>query len=78
MHSVFENRTRAEQLRDQVLKTWSPPLVGRGSDADIAQTSVMQTLAWVFGREFFTVLTLEQRLAIENGLETFTKVLSKE
>lgn len=78
MHSVFENRTRAEQLRDQVLKTWSPPLVGRGSDADIAQTSAMQTLAWVFGREFFVGLTYEQHVAIEKGLETFTKVLSKE
>lgn len=75
MTTEFEQRKRAEQLRDQVLKTWAPPLVGRGCDAAIAQTSVMQTLAWVYGREFFIGLTLEQHLAIENGLEMFRKVL---
>lgn len=76
---VFQQRKRAEQLRDQVFKTWSPPIAGRGSDATIAQTAVMVTLAWVFGRrEFFTALTLEQHVAIETGLDMFTKVLSNE
>ena len=65
---------RAAALRDQVLKTWNPPQgFGAETAAQIAQTSVMQTLAWVFGKEFLPDLTYNQRCAIDQGLALFEK-----
>jgi hypothetical protein len=68
---------RAGLLRDQVLKTWSPPLIAGGErPADIAQTAVMQTLAFVFGKEFLGELTHAQQTAIDQGVELMERVLS--
>lgn len=39
---------RAVKLRDQVLTTWSPPVVGQGCITTVAQTATMVTLAWCF------------------------------
>ena len=66
---------RAALLRDQVMKTWNPPLYGLGTKADIAQTSTMQAIAWVFGRSFLGELTAIQDRAISLGLETFSEAL---
>lgn len=63
---------RAEQLRDQVLKTWMPPLQAGGEcAADIAQTSVMLSLAYVFGKDFLGPLQGNQSAAIDSGLKLF-------
>lgn len=64
-------KTRAAHLRDQILKTWNP----NQETAQIARTSVMQTLAYVFGREFLPELTYNQRCAIDQGLELCRQVL---
>lgn len=68
-------RELAEALRDQVLKTWTPPITGMGCIATVAQTAVMQTLAFVFGAEFFDNLTFEQHTAIESSLKIMNKTL---
>lgn len=70
---------KATLLRDQVLKTWSPPLKAGGeSPAQIAQTAVMQTLAFVFGRGFMpSDLTKPQIAAIDQGIEFMNSVLNK-
>lgn len=68
--------SRAVALRDQVLKTWDPPYLGQNSKPeDIAQTATMQTLAYVFGKEFLPVLTPVQEVAIDSGVALLTKVL---
>ena len=61
---------RAERLMAQVMETWDPPKTTAGErKADIAQTAVMLTLAYVFGREFVpSELTDNQRLAIDDVL----------
>lgn len=64
-------------IRDQVMKTWSPPLMGMGRPADVAQTSVMQTLAWVFGKPFLGPLTENQEQAIDKGLDLMKRELGK-
>ena len=67
---------RAIKLRDQILKTWNPPLTsGDERKADIAQTSVMLSLAFVFGSEFLGPLTSNQQVAITSGLALFEKVI---
>ena len=68
---------RARKLRDMVKETWDPPFGGRGSDADIAQTCVMQSLAWVFGKEFVGDLGVAQEIAIDQGIEMFQRELGK-
>lgn len=67
------NEKRAAILRDQVMKTWNPPLEGLGSPAAVAQTSVMQTLAWVFGKEYLGALNFAQNRVIDEGLALFAK-----
>lgn len=67
---------RAELLRDQVLKTWYPPMGGQCSMATVAQTAVMQTLAFVFGVEFMPKMTFEQAAAIDGGMSLMNSVLS--
>jgi hypothetical protein len=65
-------RDRAAVLRDQVKKTWSPPILfGGESTATIAQTSIMLSIAWVFGVEFLGDLTRNQQRAIDSGLVVF-------
>ena len=66
---------KAELLRDQVMKTWSPPRLGMGRPADVAQTSMMLGLAWVFGKSFFGDLTENQNEAIDSGLELMSREL---
>jgi hypothetical protein len=69
--------SRAAALRDQVLKTWDPPLkIGCERPADIAQTAVMQTIAFICGKEFFGELTHAQQAAIDQGYELMERVLS--
>ena len=67
---------KAELLRDQVMKTWSPPRMGSGGPAAIAQTSVMQTLAWVFGKPFLGTMTPPQERAIDLGIELMARELT--
>ena len=38
---------RGAALRNHVMKTWAPPFRGSGGFATVAQTSVMQTLAFL-------------------------------
>jgi len=67
---------RAELLRDQILKTWSPPLKSGGeSSGVVAQTSVMLTIAFLLGKDFLGQLTEVQQRAIDSGLELFEEVL---
>jgi hypothetical protein len=68
-------RERAMALRDQVMKTWDPPFSGMGSPACVAQTSVMQTLAFVYGVQFLPGLTIAQDAAIRGGVEKLNQVL---
>lgn len=69
---------RAELIRDQVMKTWSPPLAtGSECTADIAQTAVMQSLAFVMGREFIGEMTKNQSAAIDSGLDLFNRVIGQ-
>ncbi len=69
---------KAKQLRDQVLKTWSPPLRwGTESPADIAQTAVMQTLQWCFHGVFDDVeLTESQEAAIRESRDFFENAMN--
>lgn len=67
---------RAAKLRDQVMQTWSPPSKhGQESEADIAQTATMLSLAFVFGRNFLGSLTDNQEAAVTSGLQLFEKVV---
>ena len=69
---------RASLLRDQVLKTWAPPRKsGNETPAEIAQTAVMQTIAFLMGSEFFQDLTENQQLAIDQGLQLMESTLIK-
>lgn len=77
-HSIIDNAIiyNAIFLRDQVLKTWSPPLKsGNETKAQIAQTAVMQTMAFIFGKDFFEHLTDNQEKAIDEGLLVMNEVL---
>lgn len=66
-------------LRDQVMMTWNPPIeTGGESKADIAQTSTMLALAFVFGKDFLGKLTIEQRIAVDSGLKLFESVLVRD
>ena len=47
-----------------------------GTVYDVAQTSVMTTIAWVMGREFFNDLTDSQQSAIDRGVELLEKTLT--
>lgn len=69
------NVRRAELLRDQVKLTWSPPQHGIGQPADLVQTAVMQTLAWVLGRPFLGDLTDAQETAVADGLKLMEATL---
>ena len=63
---------RAQLVRDQVMETWNPPTrAGESTMADVAQTAVMQTIAFIMGKESLGELTYEQELAIDQGLEMF-------
>ena len=77
--STFPNTTCAPFNQSQgmkVKKNWDPPLKSGGeSPATIAQTSVMLTLAFVFGKDFLGVLTPEQRIAVDFGCKLFEEVL---
>lgn len=68
---------RANELMNQVLKTWDPPLItGTERAADIAQTSTMLAIAHIMGREFLpSKLTANQQAAVDSGLELFNEVL---
>ena len=71
---------RAERLRDQVMKTWEPPLLaGDERPADIAQTSTMIAIAYIMGREFMPAeLTENQRAAIDGGVRLMNRELGGE
>lgn len=62
---------RAKRLMDQVMETWDPPATTAGErKADVAQTAVMLTLAYIMGREFMpNELNDNQRAAIDDGLK---------
>lgn len=76
--SPMAERARAAKLRDQVLKTWNPPLKAGGeSPADIAQTSTMVALAFVFGREFMGELSPNQAAAVDSGAGLMRDVLGE-
>jgi hypothetical protein len=68
-------RHRAEMLRDQVKKTWNPPLQGLGGPGTAAQTSTMLTLSYVFGKDFLGELTSSQQLAVDLGCDLLEEVL---
>ena len=78
MSHTVEPRIRAELLRDQILKTWRPPLIAGGeSRATIVQTSAMQALAFAFGKDLFSELKPAQQCAIDQGVELLEKILLK-
>lgn len=60
---------RAALLRDQVKLTWNPPLRGRGVDADVAQTAVMQAMGFIMGKDFLGELTDVQSIVVTQGIE---------
>ena len=66
---------RAKGLRDQVLKIWNPPRIGMGTIYDVAQTAVMQTLAFVMGRQFLAGLTPVQQAVIDQGQELMEQTI---
>lgn len=76
LHSL-EVVTRAKSLMGQVMKTWDPPrIAGTERAVDIAQTSVMLSIAYIMGREFLpSGLTDTQQAAIDSGLKLFNKVI---
>jgi hypothetical protein len=65
---------RASQICDQIMLTWDPPIRGIGSPADVAQTSVMTAVAFIFGIDSLPAMTTNQRAAVESGLVLFTNV----
>jgi hypothetical protein len=65
---------RAGQLCEQIMLTWDPPLRGIGTPADVAQTSVMTAVAFIFGIDALPAMTTNQRLAVESGLILFSNV----
>ncbi len=71
---------RAAQLRDQILKTWSPPELAPETpiDQDFAmatQTASMLSIAIIMGREFMPeTLTTNQKIAIDSGLRLWNSV----
>lgn len=73
---VEDIEARAAALRDQVLKTWAPPLFGPATPAQVAQTSSMQTIAFLMGKEFLPGLNLNQQMAIDQAMELFEQVFS--
>lgn len=73
----MDEKARATLLRDQIMKTWNPPLSGMGCVATVAQTSAMQTMAFVFGPEFLPNLSFEQTSAIDGGLALMNAVLTE-
>ena len=68
---------RAERLMNQVMETCDPPATTGGErKADIAQTAVMLTIAYIMGREFMpTELNDNQKAAIDDGLKLMVKEL---
>lgn len=65
---------RAAALRDQVKTHWNPPRDQKDATlADCVGTSVMQTLAWVCGRDFLGELTESQQAALDSGLVVFER-----
>ncbi len=66
-----DSRDRAKRLMEQVMETWDPPKTTGGErKADIAQTAVMLTIAYIMGREFIPdELNDNQRAAIDDGLK---------
>lgn len=71
-----EAELRASLFMDQVLKTWDPPLQGSGSTATVAQTAVIQTIAFVHGPQVLPdALTETQRRVIDEGLSLLNRVL---
>ena len=73
----MSNTVRAERLMWQIMKTWDPPLLPGGEcKADVAQTAVMITIAYIMGRDFMpSELTDNQWEAIDSGLELFKQEL---
>lgn len=70
---------RASLLIAQVRRTWNPPRYGSGTMADVAQTAMMQTIAFVLGPAALPEdLTENQRLAIDEGLELMNQELLSE
>ena len=69
---------RAQRLMDQVMKTWNP-LTGSERPADIAQTSVMLTIAYIFGSEFLPQnMSRSQEGAIYSGLALLHRELEND
>ncbi len=75
----MSSSVRAERLMWQIMKTWDPPLLtGEECKADVAQTAVMITIAYIMGREFMpSKLTDNQREAIDSGLKLFKHELGQ-
>lgn len=67
---------RARILRDQVMKTWNPPM--RAEDTILVtavQTATMQTLAFIFGKDICGGLTPPQQTSIDQGTDLLERVL---
>lgn len=77
IREVVEVATRAGALMAQVMKTWDPPYSSEDERrADIAQTAVMITIAYIMGREFLPCdLTENQQAAIDSGLRLLDREL---
>lgn len=69
----MSEKQRAARLREKIKKTWSPPETGFGRNADIAQSSVMISLAFIFGKDFLGPLSTNQENAVNGGLDSFNK-----
>ena len=74
---LIKVQCRAKNLRDQILKTWNPPHAFMSQDISTAiQTSIMQSLAFIFGEEFIPDnITDLQKEAIRKGLDVIEKEL---
>ena len=67
---------RAGLLRDKIRETWNPPRdIEDYTESDVAQTSVMVALAWIYGKSFLAPMTPTQVCAIRDGLEDCLEVL---
>lgn len=77
IETVTLEKRRAIALRDQVLRTWSPPLAMRDTDmVSAVQTSTMQALYWCWPDLFDGVaLTNEQREALDQGRSLMSRAL---
>lgn len=69
---------RAMAVRDRVVPIWNPPLhTGNETPEQIAKTSTVLTLAFIFGEYFIKAETDVQKQAIIDGLKVYEKMLGE-